>query len=148
MSKVFPLEIDTGYRTSSGQAVEIVSLKYNKALGWIGAYPGVWLSDTGQCLYQDLAHADCAPLDGFAITTRHDWRDDIPWHALHPAIQFVAMDKDGSWYAYAEAPRLSAHQWTNSGEERYYDIAALAMPAPDSDWDQACAQRPARGHTP
>lgn len=75
-----------------------------------------------------------------------DWRDKIPWSALKPEIQWVAMDVDGLWAGYAVHPPVTHEQagcWRTSGDEdcEVCLLDGVAMPTPP-DWRESKVRRP------
>jgi len=83
--------------------------------------------------YDDGERVWCFDLD------LHDWRDDIPWEYIKG--DWVARDKDGSWYSFETRPRIfELQQVWDYGIK--WCLCGVKMPAGPDDWREAIAQRP------
>lgn len=64
-----------------------------------------------------------------------DWSKLAAWH------RWVAMDEDGSWYAYSERPELACATWRVENTE-YQRIPENYSPTFSGDWKDSLVERP------
>lgn len=68
----------------------------------------------------------------------------VPWSWLHDDIQFVAMDKDGSWWGFKTEPfrEQGSEIWTFEGSaSEVMGLSCLKLPT-DIKWEDSKMQRP------
>ena len=75
--------------------------------------------------------------------------NDIPWEHLIDEIQWVAMDRDGSWNGYSEKPIVDFHEWAIYDRDgvRYFHIKirGVKMPnVPKDQWKETLVRRPSK----
>jgi len=66
-------------------------------------------------------------------------RATIPWDFLTPAIQWVAMDEDGSWYGFFDSVSLAGNVWRGDGVQ---DLSPFTFPQGNEHWTKTLQQRP------
>ena len=64
------------------------------------------------------------------------------WHALHPKIQWIAMDYSGAWYGYQDKPTRDRDHWGHPDLD--WDCLEAFNPSifPDLPWEDSLIMRP------
>lgn len=70
-----------------------------------------------------------------------EWRDTpiVNWPAMPAWCTYVAMDKDGTWYAYIDMPNIELNGWANS--DHCYFIPKEYHPIFTGNWKDSLAER-------
>lgn len=59
--------------------------------------------------------------------------------------EWIAMDKDGAWWAYLSEPKIGSEFWLINEHGRYIDQLLMAFtPPPCDDWTQSKMRNPNR----
>lgn len=70
-----------------------------------------------------------------------DWRDELApiWAVLRPQYRWMAMDRDGDWWAHKAKPDRDVTAFCSPGMR---SLIGLAMPTPDCPWAETLTERP------
>lgn len=77
---------------------------------------------------------------------KYDWREELApiWAVLKPEYNAIAMDKDGTWYAYDTIEAVAADgSWRAYEHAQFTPLKALILPVPDCAWTETWTMRPA-----
>ena len=70
------------------------------------------------------------------------WTDDIPWDKIPDEYDYVAMDRNGTWFAYENWPELGEeHGEWRTNDSNVYNLDHFNMPAPPH-WTESLVRRP------
>lgn len=97
---------------------------------------GIWVADAWPAggEYENPENSQYSITSEWVDAPTFDWSKAAAWH------KWVAMDEDGSWYAFADEPRICNVVWRAATSSN--SIPAAYAPAFSGDWKQSLIERP------
>jgi len=141
------IELNKTYRTRSGQKCRIICVDRNT-----GEYPYSQCPIVGlvQCPNGELIHlyfkdgaSAWPPNPDYASSDLiSEWidRPTIDWNTLPWWHKYVAMQKDGRWYSYADSPHISGDVW-HVAQGGWLYLPPEYAPKWEGDWKESLITR-------
>ena len=104
--------------------------------GAVGDKDG-WTADT----WTRDGGAGRSPASDLDLIRRYDWREELApiWAVLKPEYKWIAMSKNGNWWAYENKPEQGSGQFVALVTVSIYH---LRTPTPDCPWYETLTERP------
>lgn len=136
------------YRTRDGRPVRLYAVDGETNSPIHGA---IWYPDFGWGIdHWDKNGINMGPnelhcCDLIEVTLADELTEQIPWEALRPEIQWVAMQRTGAWYGFrGDKPEIRDRYWCDySHNWVHISDYCVTMPfVPADRWRETLIQRP------
>lgn len=135
------MKIEAGkfYRTRDGRKVRVYAVDGGGLYTIHGAVyrADEWMIGRWDLTGSNLSHGFHDLISEWVDKPVVDWSKLAAWH------RWVAMDEDGSWYAYAETPHMGSTVWSGlDGNVNGDRVPAAYSPTFSGDWKDSLVERP------